>query len=192
MAGVKVVDASDLGDDEEDQEVTPTISDGPQSPLATLRGKRAQLEATLFHDMLVPRWEEVLDGRALWVRYQPANTTVFNTAMQKRDENHRKALKAGKHGDPDWLLKANADMLVDACVAVYDLAIDEEPPADLGGDLPTFGSPELSEALGAPKNAVATCLQVYGTKPDLLLAANQLLLWSGQASKEADQSFLTS
>lgn len=168
---------------------------GPQSPLDVLRGKRADLEKGLFYDLQVPRWDQVL-GRAIWVRYKPASTPLLNASMERRRENHEKAIRAGKQGDQDWMIRANADMLVDACMAIYDLAINENPPnGGLPENLPTFGSQELSEALDSPmkpcpRNAVGTCIHLYGTDADVLMASQQLLVWSGQSSKEADRSFL--
>lgn len=190
-----------LPDEPESARLTPEetkgASLGPQSPLGVLRGRRAELERGLHYDLQVPRWDLVL-GRAIWVRYKPASTPLLNAQIEKRRDNHEKAVKAGKMGDPDWLIRANADLLVDACMAVYDLALGEEPPTDedLPFNLPTFGSPELSEALDSaenpcPRNAVATCLHLYGTNADVLMASQQLLIWSGQSSQEADRSFLT-
>lgn len=94
------------------------------------------------------------------------------------------------------MLRANADMLVDACIAIYDLPVGEEPPA---GDLPTLSDPyptfsteALSESVGAPRNAAETCVQTYLTEGDLLMAANQLLEFSGKASKRITEDFLGS
>lgn len=177
----------------EGEEPEPVAAPGPRSPLQLLLGKRAELEANLYLDLAVPRWGEVL-GRRLWVRYRPGKPSVFTQSMTRREEAHKADLAKGGKGDPDWLAKANADLLVSACVAVYDLELDEKPPHGPlpSGDYPTFGSQELSEAVGAPKNAVATVLKVYGTDADVLLAATQLLNWSGQASKEAGDDFLSS
>jgi hypothetical protein len=179
-----VVGEDDLPDE------PPTTVAGPQSPLELLRGKRPALDKTLFKDLCAPRWGDVLD-RNLWIRYGPSDPAFFAEAMKKREEGHLKAVKAGKHGDPAWMIKANADLLVNSCVAIFDLALEEEPPAELVGEYPTFGSPELAEALGAqPGNAVRTVLKVYGTDADILIVAQQLLEWSGQASQEGDKSFL--
>ncbi len=174
---------------------------GPQSPLALLRGKREAMDKRLHLDLAVPRWDEFLsitdaDGtvhhRRLWVRYGPGNPSVLNARAAERERAHLAAKNKGMAGDSQWEDKARADFLVDACVAVYDLALDEEPPkGELTGDLPTFASPELSEALGAPRNAALTALAVYATPADLLLATTQLLNWSGESSQEADKSFLT-
>jgi hypothetical protein len=190
--------AKELDHDDEMVVVPDDLQDeavGPQSPLGILRGKRADLQETLFLDLQVPRWDDII-GRAIWVRYRPGSVALLNKGMERRKDAFDKAQRNGKGGDPDWLQKANADMLVEACVAVYDLAIGEEPPTGaLPVNLPTFGSRELSEALDSPgascpRNAVGTCMYLYGTPDDVLLAADQLLRWSGQASKEADRSFL--
>lgn len=193
MAGPAVIAEGDLPTEVDEGAAAADVSrDGPQSPLDLLRGKRPEMEKSLYLDLAVPRWEEVLGGRQLWVRYNPGNPAYFASSMEKREVNYRKAVKDGKHGDPDWMTKANADVLVAACVAVYDLASGEEPPkGDLPpGDYPTFSSPELSEALGASKSAVATVLKVYGTDGDVLIAVNQLMDWSAKASEEGDKSFL--
>ena len=175
---------------EEIPEVTETPA-GPQSPLAILRGKRADMDKKLHLDLAVPRWDEIL-GRRLWVRYGPGNPSVLNAAAEKRERAHLAAKGKGMAGDPEWMDKARADFLVDACVAVFDLAIDEPVPDTLPlEDLPTFASPELSEALGAPRNAAATALAVYATPADLLLATTQLLNWSGESSVESDKDFLS-
>lgn len=199
VATGQIVPDFELLDEPEDAKLTPEeakeASLGPRSPLDVLRGKRADLERGLFYDLQVPRWDQVL-GRAIWVRYKPASTPLLNASMERRRENHEKAIRAGKQGDQEWMIRANADMLVDACIAVYDLAINENPPnGDLPENLPTFSSSELSEALDSPirpcpRNAVGTCIHLYGTSADVLMASQQLLVWSGQTSKEADRSFL--
>lgn len=167
----------------------PPAPPAPLSTLALLRAKRGELERQMHKDYAIPRWDAVL-GRTLWVRYRPGDPALFAAATEKRERAHRADIAKGGRGDPDRMYKANADVLVAACVAVYDLAIGEQPPAELDGDLPTFSSPELSEALGAPKTAVETCRKLYGTDGDLLVAATQLMEWSGQASREASDAFL--
>jgi hypothetical protein len=207
MSDVPVLAAGDVPDDlppgDDVAELTrDEIADkpvGPQSPLEALRGRRGDLERTLFKDLQIPRWDSVL-GRALWARFGPADLQLLNRQLDKRKESYDKAVKAMKTGDPDWLAKANADMLVDACIAVYDLAIDEEPSQVLPPNLPSFSSRELSEALDyvdgtgqkheCPRSALGTCMFLYGTTSDLLVASQQLTVWSGQASREADEAFL--
>lgn len=167
---------------------------GPQSPLAMLRGKRAELDRALFKDLAVPRWEEKLEGRRLWVRYRPADPVLHSTRLTDREKKHQAALSKGAQGDPKWQTKAAADVLVAACDAIYMLGLDEEPPK---GNLPpneymTFSSPEFSEILECGHSAVDTCMATYFTSGDLLLALAQLLEWSGQVSQEANKDFLSS
>lgn len=168
------------------------VPTGPTSPLDLLRGKRPALQEKLFLDLAVPRWDEQLPGRKLWVRYRPGNPALFSAALARRERENDEAQRRSGRGDPDWSVKANADVLVDACVAVYDLPADEHPPeGELPpGDYPTFGSEGLSDALGTSHNAVETALSLYVTKGDLLLAASQLMNWSGQTSEEVTQGFL--
>lgn len=165
--------------------------EGPQSPLDILKGKRAERDAKLHFDIAVPRWEDVI-GLSIWVRYGPGDPSVFAEAMNKRDMAHAAKKKKDGIGDPEWATKANADLLVSACQGVYFLEPGEQPPdGDLPGDLPTFNDPALSAVLDAPRSAVGTVLKLYGTSADVLLAANQLLAWSGQASKESSEAFLS-
>jgi hypothetical protein len=186
---VEVVAAEAAGDGTSEEEVTQSAS--ATSPLELLRGRRAELDAKLYLDLPVPRWEELL-GRKLWVRYRPGDAEALQASVEKRENSHRKAVAAGKQGDAHRVTKANADFLVKACVAVYDLPLDVEPPKDLSGieEYPTFGSEELSEAVGAPKNAVETARKVYATDGDLMVASAQLLEWSAQATPKAESDFL--
>lgn len=181
--------AADAAGDGTSEEVTQSSS--ATSPLDLLRGRRAELDAKLYLDLAVPRWDDLL-GRRLWVRYRPGDAEALQASVERRETAHRKQIAAGKQGDPHRATKANADFLVKACVAVYDLPLDVEPPKDLSGieDYPTFGSEELSQAVGAPANAVETARKVYATDGDLMVAAAQLLEWSAQATPKAESDFL--
>jgi hypothetical protein len=174
---------------EDDKLVVP----GPQSPLALLRSKRAEMDKGLFLDLAVPRRDEAL-GVRLWVRYKPGDPAVLASSVEKREKAHASKVSSGMKGDPDRMLKSNADFLVDACSAVYTLPIDEEPSTEglTDGEYPTFSTPELSEALGAGPSAVETCRKLYATPGDLMVAANMLLDWSGKFVPKADKDFLGS
>lgn len=189
----QVVGAGDAGeadvgrDQDENDDVR--IEGTPQSPLDVLRGNRKKLDATLYIDLAVPRWEEVI-GNTIWIRYKAANPAVLYEARAKFEAHHLAKKKKDGRGDPDWEIRANAQMLVEACMGVYFLEPGEKPPDELPGDLPTFGDPELSISLDAPKSAIATVMKLYGTNGDVLLAANQLLLFSGETSQEASEAYL--
>lgn len=191
----KVVGADEAGNVEvalevelEEIELAPGT---PQSPLDLLKGRRKDLEAKLFLDLAVPRWEDIV-GKTIWVRYKPADVSLWGEAQRTREAAHLAKKKRDGHGDPKWAIKANADVLVAACVGVYFLEPGEEPlhDEDFPADLPTFSDPALSTALDAPRNAVGTVLKLYGTDADVLLAANQIIMWSGESSKEAGEAFL--
>lgn len=173
---------------------------GPQSPLALLRAKRDTSLKGLYIDLAVPRWEEEI-GRTQWVRYKPSNPALFAQTINRmeREFQQANANKPGS-GDPEWTTRANADVLVKACIATFDLDIGEDPPAMLPTDItfPTFSSTDLSDALaefrtaraGHPvivKGAIATARALYWTDGDLMLAAGQLNEWSGQWSKKAGE-----
>lgn len=166
------------------------VRSGPQSPLDLLRGKRTEINAALFTDLAVPRRADQV-GKSIWVRYGPADPTLFANALANREQAHLKLKRDGSSGDPAWSVKAHSDLLVASCLGVYFLEPDEQPPTgDLPAGMPTFSTPELSEALDAPANAVATVGKLYATELDLLNAATQLLEWSGQASERSDKDFL--
>jgi hypothetical protein len=183
---VEVVAAANVPGPDDGAEEAPH-DEGPQSPLAFLRAKRSTLKAELYLDLAIPRWQA--EGRQLWVRYRPCSPAVFSSSAERRRT-------AWKKGDPDWQLRVNADLLVEACVAIYDLPEGTEPPEgelpQLADPYPTFRSEALSEAVGSSRNAAETCVATYLTEGDLLMAANQLLEWSGRASKKVDDRFLES
>jgi hypothetical protein len=165
----------------------PAVHPGVGSPLALLRAKRAELKAKLYLDLAVPRWQ--VAGRQVWVRYGPGNPSVLTASADRRKAAYKK-------GDPDWQVRANADLLAAACLAIYDVPIGEQPPE---GDLPvlddpypTFTDPEFQEAMGVQRNAAETVCTLYLTEGDLLLAANTLLDWSGLMSEKVEQDFLDS
>jgi hypothetical protein len=177
----------------ESQPETPIVTSGPRSPLAIIRQKRAEWNKDLFYDLAVPRRDEAL-GVTLWVRYKAVDPGVLVISTEKREKDHATKISQGQpNGDPDRIVKANADLLVNACMAIYTLPNDEQPPADPlpAADYPTFGSEELAQELGATsKLAVDTCRKLYATEGDLNAAAFQLQNWSAKFSAEADKSFL--
>jgi hypothetical protein len=151
--------------------------------------------AELHIDLAVPRWEDII-GATLWVRYKPSNPALYAMTIDRlrgefQDAN---ANKPGS-GDPEWTTRANADVLVKACIAIFDLPIGEMPPDVLPTHItyPTFASTELADTLEIPQgSAIATARALYLTDNDLTLVTQQLFEWSGQLSKKTGDSFLTS
>lgn len=195
MTAPRVASEATLAAEAEEAHANAPALVGPQSPFALLAGKREGAIAKLFIDQAVPRWEDEL-GRTVWVRFKPSNPAFFGQAVERREKAHQTALRKGgpnAKGNPDRVIDANADLLAECCIAVYDLAIDEEPPDELDGTLPDFRSTELSEALGVPNaGAAATVRALYLTDGDLLIASGELMEWSGKLSKQAHADFLTS
>lgn len=180
-------------DPEQPQEDHGVAGSGPQSPLNLLRGRRKEALSTLFCDLAVPRWEEIL-GATLWVRYRPVNPALYSQTIQRMEKDFL-AMEAKKKGsgDQEWTTRANADLLVKACVAIYDLPIGEDPPRGLPTslDYPTFSSDELAQTLDIlPGNAINTARALYLSDGDLLLTGQQLLDFSGEFSTKADSDFL--
>lgn len=171
------------------------------SPLGSLKARRAKQQQTLYLDLLVPGWHQDPDDPApisVYVRckpVRPSDVGRFTEIRRKKKKLH-----------PNWLELANADVMVDACVGVYWL---EGPPADNTatdereklslrdgdehGDW-TRLDPDLGEALGLdqdrPIKAVDVVFALYPTEAGVVTAVNQLVRWSGvEGPKDAESFF---
>lgn len=161
----------------------------PASPLADLRSRKTKILESLFNDLKVPRWDDD-GGPAVYVRYKPASATKIASAMDRRSKQ-KKIL-----GD-DWIIAAQADVLIDSCVGVYAVDGDEKysfRPDDPFGSWTRF-DPDLAASLGLsageggkPVEAVDVVRALYLTDGDLTLAYNSLCQWSGTTSEEAEEA----
>jgi hypothetical protein len=158
-----------------------------KSPLANLRQRREAIAAELHVDLKVPRWEDD-GGPSIFVRYKAATPGKVEGAREKR-RKQRKAL-----GD-DWIVYANADILIDACVGVFALADDGKTELSLRdgdpyGEMTTF-DPDLGFSLGLEdEGAVAVVRKLYFTDFDLTSACNDLCAWSGVRINDSEEAFL--
>ena len=165
---------------------TTVVTSIPAAPvksaaLSSLAEKRKRMHDTLYTDLKVPRWEDP----EIFVRFKPISVTLTEAAIDKRRESKV----------PEWLLLANADILVMACEGVY---------ATLDGDHTTKYSlrlgdndgkwtrfdPDLAAALGVTlPGATEVVRALYPTDGDLLNTAAVLTEWSSSTIEKADGDF---
>lgn len=152
------------------------------SALFDLRAIREKKLAALYIDLPVPRWGD--EGTPeIVVRYKPTKPSVALSATEKR--------RSAK--DPEWLMLANADVLVDACVGVYAVYKGKQyslRPGEPDGPWTRF-DPDLAENLGlSTKRAVDVVRALYLTDGDLIGAVNALAEWSGTVLPKVDEEAL--
>lgn len=152
------------------------------SALFDLRALRERKLKDLYKDLPVPRWGE--DGTPeIVVRYKPSKPQVALRATEKRRTEN----------DPDWLILANADVLVDACIGVYAVYQGKKyslKPGEPNAPWTKFDR-NLAENLGIETNrAVEVVRALYLTDGDLIGAVNALAAWSGTVLPQIDEESL--
>lgn len=162
----------------------PAESVAPDTPLRSLKAKRSKMLNKLQLTLQVPRW----DDPEIFVVYKPIETARTNEATIKRSESK----------DPDWLVKANADMLCQACSGIYAIFDKDGVKRSLNLE-DEFGAwtkfdQNLSENLDLPQwgtvtKAVDVVRAIYPTDGDLIAAAEELSNWSGLQSTQVDEDF---
>lgn len=172
---VTVVTADDDGD-----LGVPAASD---SPLASLRARRQARLDTLHLDLKVPRWDDD-NGPAIYVRYKPVDVA----------QAARVADRAEKSKAADWVVVANASVLVNACVGVFAMENGQRlslRDGDPHGPWTRFDQ-DLAESLGldGPTRATDVCKALFFTGGDLIGHAAALAEWSGNSTPEVEDATL--
>lgn len=154
---------------------------------ASLRDRIAKARDERFLDLAVPGLEP-----AVFVRYRalpPGRVEQIGKRVEK--------LRSDK------LLQGALDVLGHACLGVFELdddgagvspvegfdgRVDPDTRA-LAGKLPTFGDPELGEALGADgQTAASTILALYVEPGDVVVASQAVLEHSGREGDELSKA----
>jgi len=162
----------------------PGVAPVQPTPLFSLKNRRAEILKNLHKDLRVPRFEEP----EVWVRFGPVNTTHMNAVVQKRQ----------KTKEPDWGLKANAEVLINSCIGIYAVFPDNpdekfscregEPNSEW-----TKFDPDLAKALGITPDehdtAVSVVRKFYFADGDLVDTTERLLRWSNVSNNESDTVF---
>lgn len=147
------------------------------SPLAGLRERRAKVRQALHLDLAVPRYDP-----PVYVRFKPVSDA--------RVSSINKTLEKSK--DPEKVVLANARVLAEACVGVFEVDGDGDPvsidPEDREGDWPRFDE-RLGQLLGIADAAAATVVirELYATDGDIISTATRLAEWSGYSLAELEE-----
>jgi hypothetical protein len=163
------------------------------SPFDGLLAKLAKAREELTLDLEVPRWHDEFGFRVV-VRYAPL-TPGYVTGV---------AQKFAKATDAERMVLVHAQCLVHCCRGVYlveddgtKLAFNSDNP---DGPWPRFdgeSGADLARTIGAnPEaslggSAIDVVKRLYFTEGDLLLAANELAVWSGETNERTEQGFET-
>lgn len=150
------------------------IAAAPSSPLAGLRAQRDAIKAKLFLDLRVPRYEI-----PVYVRFRPPEQSELNMISKLAD----------KSKNPAAILDANAQVLANCCLGVFELDADGNPNGD-PDEWPDFG-PELADYLGKPelKRGADVAKTLYLTDGDLISTALRLAEWAGFATDRAAEEY---
>lgn len=166
------------------------------SALATLRARREQIQKDLYLDVKVPRWDEN-GGPSIYLRLAPASPAFLGKVMEQR--------KKTKKTSDDWIINANADVLIKFCEGVFAIEEPGVEPKDATREQMLSlreGDPhgewtkidmDLAEALGLDSSvgAVRTVRALFFTDGDLVQVANKLAEYSGVTQNEADEDFFS-
>lgn len=146
----------------------------PSSGLAGLRAQREKIVEKLYLDHRVPRYET-----PVYVRLSPADGAV----LARLNNNARKSK------DPAAAVKANAQLLAQCCVGVFEKDADGNPVGS-PEDWPKFDE-DLAGYLGHPelKRAADVVQKLFLTDGDIAAAVNALTTWSGYVAPEADEEY---
>lgn len=164
------------------------------SPLAALRDRRKKMAELLHKDFRVPRWGDD-GGPMIYVRYAPAAPSEYADRFEKLQKQQNKP--------KDWVVSANAQILVGACIGVYacegpepvDGEPDNRPKLSLRDGDPhgawTKFDPELADSLGLAPNcgAIAVVRGLYLTEGDIISTAAKLQRWSGMVAPADNEDF---
>ncbi|HTW17083.1 MAG TPA: hypothetical protein VMF51_18275 [Nocardioides sp.] len=151
----------------------------PGSILDGIRARRDRAKAALFVDIKVPRYEP-----ELWVRFKPTEQKRIDAAGEK----------ARKSKDDHRIVNANATLLAEACIGVFEVDADGEKvsidPADRStnpDDWPQFDK-RLARLLEIPAGkAVEVVRGLYLTDGDIISTAAELGEWSGYSRDMLEQ-----
>jgi len=145
----------------------------PTSGLARLRAEREKIKEELFLDLRVPRYEV-----PLFVRYSPVQQS---TAKRVHD-------RAKKSNDSEASVIANAQLLAEHCVGVFEMDPQGDPIGD-PEDWPKFDR-TLAEYLGADTNRAADVVRLlFLTDGDIMATVQRLMEWSGFAGDQITEEY---
>lgn len=165
---------------EHHDEATPVDQDAPAaegSMLASIRNDRKARRNQQRFDRRVPGLPNI------YVRFRPINQTKLIASVKA----------AEKSKNPDAVAIANANVLIDACLGIYELLDGEEvspDPRDRHGNLPRFDQ-QLGELIALDgeelTKAVEVCRALYDNDLALAATVDELLEWSRTMNEDLDR-----
>lgn len=160
------------------------------TPMFSLKARRAEIVNNLYTDLRVPRYSDP----EIYVRYAPVDAVKMGQSWDRRSKQKD---DTGKVPD-DWGIRANADVLIASCQGLYAkfsdspdefLSLRENDPY---GQWTKFDQ-DLAQAMGIDlptKDPVATLVRkVYLTDGDLGEAVDRLMKFSNISANQADETF---
>lgn len=160
-------------------ESTPPKGFSPDSVLGNLAERSKKIEAELFFDLRIPRWEDP----ELWVKFKPASFAKLRETTERAEKAKKAAEKA------EITVNGHMDVLIDACVGVYALIDGEQFSLgeDINGDLTRFDQNLAARFEMEDTRARAVVRELYKTDGDILGAANRLAELSGYGEQELQE-----
>lgn len=166
--------------DELQHEIEPETTEQTPAPegsvLATLRERRERVQAALVKDLAVPRYDP-----PIYVRYKPLPSRRLNAANKQ----------AAASSDKDAEVIANAGILAEVCVGVFEVVNGREvsiDPESRDGELLRFADRRLAELLGVKAGKASEVVRaLYATDGDIISTVNDLGVWSGFAREQLER-----
>lgn len=147
----------------------------PGSVLASIRERREAAKRKLHKDLAVPRIDP-----PIYVRFGPIPGHKFEAANKL----------AAHSGDRDATVIANAGVLADACIGVFEVIDGVEvsiDPEDREGPWPRFDK-RLARILETPAGKASQVVRaLYLTDGDIISTVNDLGVWSGYAQEQLER-----
>lgn len=146
------------------------------SPIKSLAARRAEITEHTITERHVPRWND------------PEIVVVYGPAP------HRLVRKVTEAKTPEAEVDIHADLLVNACQAVYGIVDGKRyslREGDANGE-PTRFDADLAEALGLPDPLHSSAREVvralFMTEGDVISEAAAVAAWSGYKREDADRT----
>ncbi|SDC46256.1 hypothetical protein [Nocardioides lianchengensis] len=157
---------------------TGEVEAAPGSVLESIRARRDRAKSVLFIDIKVPRYDP-----PVWVRFKPTEQKRIDGAGER----------ARKSKDDDRTVIANAAILAEACIGVFEVVDDDKvsiDPTDRStdpADWPKFDK-RLARLLEIPAGKATDVVRgLYLTDGDIISTAADLGEWSGYARDMLEQ-----
>lgn len=168
---------SDFDGDQFDGDLAPNEGERPAAPtsgLAGLRAQREKIKQDLHLDLRVPRYETLV-----YVRYSPVSAALAKRLSER----------AKKSNDADAAVNANAALLAESCLGVFEKDAHGEPIGD-PEEWPKFDE-HLAAYLGSPdvRRAADVVRLLFLTDGDVIATATRVTEWSGFAGGQVAEEY---